>query len=266
MYVDAGGDMRTPPLVGKWGVKKTIRCCARRIIAVSHAVLRNVMQANPSATEQVVYNGVPDQFFAVNDTRESLSPATTVGSSDSRLTIGVPGTLRRMKGQDFFLKSMLLAVQGLDDFEIVITGEGPDDYRNELLSIAADARLHGHVRFVGNVADMPKFLESCDIAVVPSSCDPLPRTVMESMAAGVAVIGTDVGGIPEMIDHEQTGLLVEFNNLQQMADSVLRLAHDLDLRSRLGVAARASAQQKFPLQRCQDTLLTAIEELCPQQV
>ena len=166
-----------------------------------------------------------------------------------------------MKGHAFLFHAVALARNRIGDFEILVTGDGSPTYRDELLKVASSLKLTDRIQFMGNIDDVPKFLRSCDIVVVPSRCDPLPRTVLEAMACGSAIIASRVGGIPEMIADGKNGILVEFGDNQALANALCRLASDPGLRRVIGSEAQRTARHEFSVQRYQESLVSIVEEL-----
>jgi glycosyltransferase involved in cell wall biosynthesis len=234
MFQDLGGDVSGLPLVGKRGVGWLIKRLSSHVVCVSKATAENVLGRSTRAKASVVYNGVGSEFYC--------SPNRDKQQHD--VIIGVPGTLRRMKGQDFLLRGLAKAAPSVGRFEVRITGVGDAVYRSELEKLANVPALRDRVRFLGGVSDMPGFLRECDLAVVPSSCDPLPRTVMEAMASGLPVVGTAVGGIPEMIKGG-SGILVPYGDEPALAAAITRLVRDRGLRVSLGRAAATRARSLF---------------------
>lgn len=104
-----------------------------------------------------------------------------------------------------------------------------------------------NARFTGFQRNVPEWLIATDIAVVPSHVEPLGNATLEAMAHGRPVVGTRVGGIPEMISHQETGLLVEPHNPPDLARALERLISDRAERERLGSAARERCQRQFSL-------------------
>lgn len=133
------------------------------------------------------------------------------------------------------LHSLIEALQGLD-VRLEVAGDGP--LANELRELAE--RLGVHVRFHGRLSheELPALLRSVDGFVLPSLFEGHPKSLLEAMAAGVAVIGADAPGIRECIRHGETGLLCQ-PTPQGLRAAVMALANDASLRARLGQNAAA---------------------------
>lgn len=138
---------------------------------------------------------------------------------------------------------------GAPDLEVVIAGDGPESDRCLFEAEIADAPHPERFHVLPPVSDIWKLMAAVDIVAVPSRWpDPLPRTVMEAMAAGRPVVGYRTGGVPEMIVDGETGLLVEPDDVDGLARTIERLAGDPDLRRRFGAAAAERARGDFSLQ------------------
>jgi glycosyltransferase involved in cell wall biosynthesis len=123
-----------------------------------------------------------------------------------------------------------------------IYGDVPDDaYARELAARAGPVRLMGHA------ADPAAMMAEIDVLVHPNDGESFGRIVLEAMAAGCGVVGVAGGGVAELVEHERTGLLAEPDDATGLAAQITRLLRDPTLRSRLGSAARARAEERFSL-------------------
>jgi len=144
------------------------------------------------------------------------------------------------------VEMLIRALSGVKDASLLIIGDGELRSNLELLS----ARLGIHVSFLGNVPnrELPKLLNTCQAFVLPSKWEGMPKVVIEAMACGLVVIGTDVPGIREVIKHGITGLLCkpEVNNLQ---DTIITVLKDSNLRDDIGHHARDFVVNNFTLEQ-----------------
>jgi glycosyltransferase involved in cell wall biosynthesis len=116
--------------------------------------------------------------------------------------------------------------------------------------------LEPNFLFLGARRDVPELLACCDLSVLPSESEGLPNSVLEAMAAGLAVVATSVGGVPELIENEVSGLLVPPNNPSALSTAILRLLQDESLRQRLSSAGRDCVVTRFSFPRLVETLET----------
>jgi glycosyltransferase involved in cell wall biosynthesis len=131
-------------------------------------------------------------------------------------------------------------------FEALIVGEGPD--RGRLEDDIEALGLAERVRLAGERRDVPELLAGADVFVLSSASEGMPVSVLEAMAAGLPIVASRVGGVPEQISDGETGLLVEAGDPDELAAALARLTQDAGLRRRLGAAARARAEQAFDLE------------------
>jgi glycosyltransferase involved in cell wall biosynthesis len=149
--------------------------------------------------------------------------------------------------KDFVTLLKALALVGGSAFRTLIVGDGPDRplIERELRELELDAT----VELTGERADVPRLLADADVFVLSSRSEGLPLSVLEAMAAGLPIVATRVGGVPELLTDDETGLLVPPANAEALATALIRVAGSPDLRRRLGASARRRALEQFDLPR-----------------
>lgn len=202
--------------------------------------------------------GVPDKKIRIVRNGMDIPEVTDAQKQQARRELGIPqdapaicivGTITELKGHLVLLRAMGEVLKQLPDARLVVVGEpqaDSGDYGNRLRAEAAQPPLAGRVAFAGRRDDVPAILASCAVHAQPSvRPDSLPRTVLEAMAAGVPSIGSDIGGIPEMIVHGQTGLVVPPGDGHALARGLISLLADEKMRACMGEAARERARSLF---------------------
>jgi glycosyltransferase involved in cell wall biosynthesis len=172
---------------------------------------------------EVVYNGLPEQAFA------QVSPAAVETANPVVLCVA---NLKRYKGHRYLLQAMGLLQQDGHPCTLLLAGEGQE--RQSLERQAA--RLGTDVRFLGECEDVRPLLARADVVAHPSLEEGMSNALMEAMAVGRAIVATDVGGTPELLDGR--GLLVPPGNPAELADAIGWFLADHGLAARLGEAAR----------------------------
>jgi glycosyltransferase involved in cell wall biosynthesis len=230
----------------------------KRIVCVSSATARLVEHCAGKAV--VIPNGVDTEAFA-----PGTAPAQTPFADRLRAELGLPedavifgshGRVLARKGYVEMIKAACAALALLARGErarchFVIVGDTPQDFRpdhvEECRALARRLGIGAHVTFTGFRADVRPYLAGFDVAVVPSVyADPLPRAVIESMAAGKPVIAFDVGGVREMLTPAEGTLLAGSPpDVPGLARAFVRYARDPELRARQGQAARERAVRAF---------------------
>jgi glycosyltransferase involved in cell wall biosynthesis len=163
---------------------------------------------------------------------------------DARPALGIVATLRDWKGHDYLLDAWTRLRSAFPQWQLLVIGDGPQ--RARLEARTADEGLADSVRFVGNQDDVPKWLNSLDLFVLPSFGDEgVPQGIMQAMACGLAVVSTPVGAIEEAVQRGRTGLLVPPRDAAALAEALASLMGDAVGRRAFGEAGHAYAQAHF---------------------
>jgi glycosyltransferase involved in cell wall biosynthesis len=175
------------------------------------------------------------------------SPAakSRLGLDPMRPVVGAIGRLARQKGPGYLLRAARQLIDGGLDVQFLLVGEG--ELEGELRQMVRDQGLGDHVSLPGFINDIPQVLAAMDIFVLPSLYEGLPYTLMEAMAAGCAVVATDVGGNRDLVQHGKTGLLVppaDANALAQALTCLLSLPDAEEKRERLAQRAQSAARAR----------------------
>jgi glycosyltransferase involved in cell wall biosynthesis len=181
---------------------------------------------------------------------------------DGRIELLAVGRLVAKKGFGVLIASTRLLEC---DWRLRIVGEGP--FLEELQEASSHVGVADRVEFLGprTHAELPSLYHGADIVVVPSVIDSsgdrdgLPNVVLEAMACGLPVIGSDVAAIPTAIEHRVTGMLVEPGTVHGLAKAINELAEDAELRTQLGINARSRAERQFGLTACTTRFLSILE-------
>jgi len=154
------------------------------------------------------------------------------------------GRLETIKGVEFLIQAMSIIIKAFPQTTLTIVGEGSQ--KINLFNLTQKLRLEEHIRFIGWVEnkDLDTYYEKASLVVVPSiSVEAFGLVILEAMSAGRPVIGTNVGGIPELIEEGVNGYLVAPGNPEQIADKVIKLFAEEKLLTELGRNARRKAEE-----------------------
>jgi glycosyltransferase involved in cell wall biosynthesis len=154
---------------------------------------------------------------------------------------------------------LLQALTALPEVTALFAGDGP--LRGELELRARQLGVADRTVFLGNVQDVPGLLARADLFVLTSVNEGLPLSILEAMAAGLAVVATRVGGTPEVVVDEGTGLLVAPGDPGSTAAAIRRLMKDDGLRDRLGRNGQLVVRERFRAERMVEDVITLYEEL-----
>ena len=160
-----------------------------------------------------------------------------------RRVIGFAGRLVPEKGGDLLLRAAARIVAAHPEVRIVFAGDGPE--RGAWEALAVELGIRDRVEFMGICRNMPAVYASFDIVVLPSLDEAMPMCLIEAMAAGKPVIGTNVGGVPNLVAPGVTGLLLPPGDALALRTALERLLEDPGLAHRLGVNGAARAAEAF---------------------
>jgi glycosyltransferase involved in cell wall biosynthesis len=191
---------------------------------------------------RVVYNGIDVERYAEAGRGSRQRVIGLPVSSSERLVVMVANMHREVKGHTDLIAAAQTVCREHPDVRFLLVGDG--EMRPAFEAQARALGLGKSVVFLGHRTDVADILPCCQIGVLASRAEGLPNAVMEYMAAGLATVATPVGGVPEIIQHEISGLLVPVKNPAALSSEIIRLLNDEPLRERLGQAARASVLSK----------------------
>jgi glycosyltransferase involved in cell wall biosynthesis len=193
----------------------------------------------PCRKIHLCYNGIDTDKYS-----PSLCPGR---SPENAVTVGCVSVLRREKNLALLLDAFSRLWESCPYLRLLIVGGGPEESR--LREMASRLGLDDRCSFCSAQDDVVSALREIDIFVLPSVTEALSNSLMEAMSRGCAVIASAVGGNPELVDPERTGLLFESGSLTDLTSKIKRLAVDNLLRERLGVNARKFVKDQFSLER-----------------
>ena len=213
-------------------------------VVCQNAYMHAVGVGIPAQRVHLIRNGVDCDRFATVKTAHYLHDI--FGISATHRLIGFVGRLSPEKAPDVFVRMASLLYGLLPDAHFVLVGEGP--LMSELRALVSGLRLGDRIHFAGLQSDMPAVYHSLELLVSTSTTEGLPFALMEGMAAGLASVATQVGGVPELVEMGTTGLLVEPGEPHRLAQAVAELMRDPARRSAMGAAAKLRVQQRFSLE------------------
>lgn len=172
--------------------------------------------------------------------------------------IGYLGRLKKYKSVEDLLSALVIVLKEVPDARLVIVGDG--DARPSLEGVASELKISPRVEFLGFVSPAEKIrrLQAMNVVVNTSAKEGWGLTVIEANACGVPVIASDVPGLRDSVLHEKTGLLYEYGNIEQLAEKILLVLRDRNLRARLSNEAIAWSRQ-FDWGQSADAMLKFLE-------
>ena len=237
-------------------IERCLSRYTRKIVCCSEAV-KNFVTGHEKIKKDktvVIYNGVDEERFApVQDP----SPARArLGIDRESPVVGTVSSLTPHKGQGFLIQAAAKIRDTYPATRFLIVGDGP--LRRDLEEQALESDLQSSLIFTGTRRDIPDLLSLMDIFVLPSSSrEGLGIAIIEAMAMGKPTVATNIGGIPEVIQDGETGLLVPPGDSAALAKAVIELVDNPDRAKAMGKKGRNRFTQKFT----RKTMLSKIENL-----
>ena len=190
-----------------------------------------------------------NKFLSINK-RKSIN-----NLKQDSITLGSIGRLNWAKGYNLLIEALLNIREEYPRFSLKIAGDGP--YRNRLENMIDKYYLRKNILILGELHynDIPKFLLSIDLYVQPSISEGSPITLKEAMASSLPILASTAGGIPEIIEHNQTGILFENKNTFELEKGLKKIiTMDKSIRTKMGLKARKSSQKRFNIEKTAKTL------------
>jgi glycosyltransferase involved in cell wall biosynthesis len=248
---DAGLELASP--AAPWAVRNTPLFLSNS--AVGAAFLTQSLGVAPYRV-RVVRNAV--ELGPPRDDRAAWR--AKLGADATCILGSMVANLQKNKDHATLLRAWRIVCDRLSakDRRGVLVLAGRIDSREEIQRLIADLELGPFVRLLGEVDDVSGLLSASDLGVFSSRSEGCPNGVLESMAAGLAVVGTDCPGIREAVGEEGGPWLAPAGDAEAMAERILRLAVDAESRARLGAANRRRIETQFTLERLNADLATLL--------
>lgn len=222
------------------GERAITRWGGARVVVPSGAVARFATEhigLDPEIVD-VVPNGVDVHRFQPRPSTQEPPPTA--------LWLGVLAEVKR-------IGVLLDAAEDVADLRLIVVGDGP--LRDDVVRRIGGAALAGRVELRGRVADPTPIFADADLFALTSAAENCPLAMLQAMAAGLPVVSTAVGGIPEVVRDGVDGLLVGVDEPAALHDALLRLCDDQTLRARMGASARERILDRYTIEQCVDELL-----------
>ncbi|NLP17638.1 MAG: glycosyltransferase family 4 protein [Firmicutes bacterium] len=235
-----------------YGIEGLLANWTTHIITVSGALQGKLIQRGiPSGKVTTIHNGV----------KAAEVPEAIIKTKTRRYyNIGTVGRLVELKGIEYFLRAAATVAAVEPRARFYVIGDGPR--RSRLQVLAHKLSLDGVVFFTGHVDNMDRWWQGLDVLVSCSLQEGLGLSILEAMAASIPVVGTRVGGIPELITNGLNGVLVRPRDSQALATAILDLLFNRDWRTSLGRRGREKVLEKFTLEK----MVTAVEGIYHQSL
>jgi glycosyltransferase involved in cell wall biosynthesis len=211
-----------------------------RVVGVSNEIVEEMRRKKIKNTMKID-NGVDVKRFA--NVQKSKKYCKEFGVDDSTVVIGMISSLAPEKGHAFALNAFANLLKLKNNLKLLIVGNGKDS--EKLIRMAETLQIKDHVVFAGKRAEIPEILSVIDIYLLSSITEGTPMALLEAMAAKKAVIATDVGDIPDVIESGKNGLLIRSQDITGIENAITTICEDSNKRELLGNNAFITVQQRY---------------------
>jgi glycosyltransferase involved in cell wall biosynthesis len=234
-----------------------------RVIAISQCIEKVLVASGvPAAKLRCVHSGIDPAPYQQPADRSWV--CREFGLAESDALVGMVAQLIPRKGHAVLLDALEKLRRDHLNLRVLLLGRGP--LEGELRSDIARRNLTSHVQLAGFRSDLPQIVPALDLIVHPALAEGLGVALIQAAAAGVPIVGARAGGIPEIVHHEQNGLLVEPGSAAALAQAIDRLLADRTLRRQFGAAGRALVARQFTYEQMVAGNLAVYRELLEPQV
>jgi glycosyltransferase involved in cell wall biosynthesis len=225
----------TRRIFGTWGEK---------VIAVSQPVKEHLTRDFGVNDKNItlIYNGIDADKFENQNAKFKTEVKKSLGLGDAPV-VGIVGRLSDVKGHSYLIEAMHEVLEKIPQVRLVIVGEGK--MKKRLVSLGRRLGIEKSILFIPSVRETGDILSIMDVFVMPSLREGLGLALMEAMAAGLAVIGSDIGGIKDLVQDGVNGLLVKPADVRNLACAISALLEDSEKRRLLGQEAQVFIRQNF---------------------
>ncbi len=231
---------------------------ARRIIANSQWVAGQVASCEiPREKISVIYEGT--EIAALPTAEQRRRARARWGITDDAPLLGCAGVFLADKGQEWLIRALAALRPEFPGCRLLLAGDGP--LRGQLESLARELGVGEAVLFPGFVQDVENVYAALDIFLLPSFFEALNNSLIAAMAQEIPSITFAKGALPEIIEHERSGLLVSGPDVGEIRGALERLLKDREFAGRLGRAGRARVRELFSAERMVDETLRLYEAL-----
>ncbi|RJP29698.1 MAG: glycosyltransferase family 1 protein [Candidatus Omnitrophota bacterium] len=217
--------------------RRMFSCWGKRVIAVSDSVKEHLINDFNVSFDKIslVYSGIDIDRFSVPTPKERVEAKQYFGLGRGK-TIGIIARLSDVKGHIYLIEALRYILAMMPEVQLLIVGDG--NMKNELVTRVNNYGIAKNVFFVTQTLDTRDVLAAIDIFVMPSIKEGLGLALMEAMACGLPVIGSDIGGIKNLITNDVNGLLFPVADSNALAKAIVELIKDDKRAAKLGERAR----------------------------
>lgn len=237
-----GGDIfGLKSIFARWFLKFSLKNCDFCTVN-SQATRKEVLKIFPIENIKIVPMGIDLQKFSSKEDSDEIKRRYNIQGSFLLFV----GSLRKEKGIKYLIQAMVKVLKRFSNSKLLIIGNG--QYREDLEVLTRQLNLEKNIIFAGNIvnSELPKFYSAADITILPSAkYEGFGLVLIEALGVGTPVIGTNIGGIPDIIKNEITGLLVKPKDYLSLSNTIIRLLDDKPLREEIARNGQEYVKERF---------------------
>ena len=240
------GDVRVPK--GSFLNRYLNRALTDKIITTCEVLRESYIRGLQMPAEKVttVPVGVDSDFFSPRESDTAWKERLSI--PEGNLVVGIVGRLSPVKGHEYFIQAADHVLKRLPRVTFIICGGDAQIGAQQLKDAVRGRNIEENFRFLSKVKDIREIISLFDIGVVSSvGSETICRVALEYMSMGKPVVGTNVNAIPEVVQHQVNGLVVEPKKWQELASALVELLRHKDKRKKFGEKSRCIVMEKFTL-------------------
>ncbi len=221
----------------------------QQVIAVSEGTRQHYIRMGDLKPDKVItiYNGIDLSRFTFQNEAERLAKREALGIPPEAPLLTTVAVLRPPKGIQYLIEALPAILEAVPETYYLVVGDG--QHRHTLKELARAHKVTDRIIFTGVRNDIPDLLAISDLFVLPTLGEALPTVLAEAMAAQKPIVVSNVGGVPEMVEHGRNGLLVPPADPARLAEACLQLLQNPDQAHAMGQTGREIVEQRFNIRK-----------------
>jgi len=224
------------------------------------AVVKHLLDSGIPGPIYYLPNGVDVRAFQSEKDRNLREKH---GWRHEDIVIGYVGRFAHHKGQEFMLQCFERMINDFPNLKLCFIGDGP--LKDELVRKTKEMHLDHYVTFLGVIDNVQDYMNAFDIVALFSQREGMPNVILEAMAAGKAIVATNVGGIPELLDRGRAGILIDPDREEQAMETLRQLIQDRALREKYGHRSRQQVLMNYEKEKVYSMHLQFYREMFDAQ-
>lgn len=232
-------------------------------VGISQIISRSTENLYKIDKVPFVFNGIPTNIYQKSPlARQTLRNSLNI--LDSNIVIANIAIFKPQKNHRLLIESFYLIFREMPELILILVGDG--ELKQDIENFVRSKRLDENVKFLGLRKDIPAVLSASDICVLSSDWEGVPLVVLEAMAAGKPIVAPAVGGLPDIIINNITGILVPPKDPKALANAILKICRNRTMLDEMGNKGRAIAIEQFDIkiitQQYEDLYISMLKKTC----